>query len=74
MPRFAMFNARSEVVDDDKTALRTFYVWCQSVWKSLNSPSATISNPTGGSTVDTEARQAISDILTALKSHGIIEE
>lgn len=74
MHKFAMFNARSEIVNNDQTAHRTFYAWCQSVWRALNSPSAPISTPTGGSVVDTQARQAINDILTALKSQGIIEE
>ena len=32
----------------------------------------TIADPTGGSTVDAEARTAIISILTAMKTHGII--
>jgi hypothetical protein len=34
---------------------------------------AAIAAPTGGSTVDTEARVAIGEILTALRGHGLIE-
>lgn len=32
-----------------------------------------IAGPTGGSTVDTQARTAINSILSALRSHGLIE-
>jgi hypothetical protein len=40
--------------------------------KVLGSQQPTISNPTGGSTIDAESRTAITSILNALKSHGII--
>lgn len=33
---------------------------------------AAISGPTGGTTVDVEARTAINSILSALRAHGII--
>ncbi len=33
---------------------------------------AAIADPAGGTTVDTEARQAITAILTALRTHGLI--
>lgn len=34
---------------------------------------AAIGVPTGGSTVDTEARSAVGQILSALRTHGLIE-
>lgn len=74
MPKFAMFNARSEVVNDDKTAHRTFYAFCLAVWRVFNSPSAKIEAPTGGSTVDDEARTAINKIISAMEKFGITEE
>ena len=40
--------------------------------KVVGSQQATITNPIGGSTVDAEARSAISNIITALKNHGLI--
>ena len=40
--------------------------------KVVGSQQATILNPIGGSTVDAEARSAISSIITALKNHGLI--
>lgn len=40
--------------------------------KVVGSQQATILNPIGGSTVDAEARSAISNIITALKNHGLI--
>jgi len=38
----------------------------------VGSQQATIANPTGGSTIDAEARTAINSILTAIKTHGLI--
>lgn len=40
--------------------------------KVVGSQQGTIINPIGGSTVDAEARSAISNIISALKSHGLI--
>lgn len=40
--------------------------------KVLGPQLTAIAGPSGGSSVDTEARQAISSILTALRSHGLI--
>lgn len=40
--------------------------------KVVGSQQPTISNPAGGSTVDAESRTAISNIITALKNHGLI--
>lgn len=40
--------------------------------KVVGSQQATIANPTGGSTIDAEARASIVLILTALKAHGLI--
>lgn len=33
---------------------------------------AAITNPTGGATVDAEARTAITAVITALEAHGLI--
>lgn len=74
MPRFPIFNVRSEIVEDDKTANRTFYSFCLSIWKILNSPSAKISQPAGGSTVDSEARTAINKLIKVMEEHGFIKE
>lgn len=41
--------------------------------KVLGSRSAQITAPTGGATVDAEARAAIGQILTAMRTHGLIE-
>ena len=38
----------------------------------VGSQQATIANPTGGVTIDAEARTAVISILTALKAHGLI--
>ncbi len=39
----------------------------------ITSQQAAISSPSGGSTIDAEARTAINDILAALRTHGLIE-
>lgn len=39
----------------------------------IGAPAAAISEPSGGSTVDAEARQAISDIISALQSLGLTQ-
>ena len=41
--------------------------------KVVGSRSAAIPSPTGGATVDAEARAALGQILTAMRSHGLIE-
>lgn len=41
--------------------------------KVLGARSAAIGAPTGGATVDAEARTAIGQILTAMRGHGLIE-
>jgi hypothetical protein len=38
----------------------------------VGSQQATIANPTGGSTIDAEARTAINSIITAIKTHGLV--
>lgn len=38
----------------------------------IGSQQPTIANPTGGGTVDAQARTAVISILTAMKTHGII--
>jgi len=38
----------------------------------VTSQQAAISDPTGGSTVDTESRTTLSAVLSALRSHGLI--
>lgn len=38
-----------------------------------NAPLATISDPSGGMTVDSEARSAINDIIDRLQSLGLIQ-
>lgn len=40
--------------------------------KVVGTQQATIAAPTGGATVDSEARTAITSILTALKAHGLV--
>lgn len=39
-----------------------------------NAPLSSVAEPTGGSTVDSEARTAISTIITRLEDLGLIEE
>lgn len=73
MRKFPIFNAQSEITEDNK-ATNTFYTFCLAVWKALHNQSPKISAPTGGSTVDTEARQAINRILQALENFGITKE
>jgi hypothetical protein len=40
--------------------------------KVVGSQQSTITNPTGGSVIDVQARSTISNIITALKNHGLI--
>lgn len=74
MRRFPIFNARSEIVNNDKTATNTFYAFCLSLWNAHHTPLAKINKPTGGSVVDSEARTAINNIITALEKYGITKE
>lgn len=47
--------------------------YMQGTWvKILAAPQPAISDPSGGATVDVEARTAISSILTTLRAHGLI--
>ena len=73
MRRFPMFNAQSEITRDDK-ATNTFYSFCLAVWNALHNQSAKINAPTGGNVVDSEARTAINNIITALEKYGITKE
>jgi Protein of unknown function (DUF2793) len=41
--------------------------------KVIGARQAAITHPTGGSTIDVEARVAISAVITALKAHGMVE-
>lgn len=74
MRRFPIFNVRSEIVNDDKTATSTFYAFCLSLWNAHHTPLAKIDKPTGGEVVDSEARTAINKIITALEEYGITKE
>jgi Protein of unknown function (DUF2793) len=40
--------------------------------KVVGAPGAAVANPTGGTTVDSEARAAVLSILSALRTHGLI--
>ena len=48
----------------------SFYIGGEQV---VGSRAAAIDSPTGGATVDSEARLAINAILGALREHGLIE-
>jgi len=74
MPKISMFNATYPIVENEGIANRPFYTWCYNVWKFLTNQQAKISTPTGGDTVDVEARQAINDIIQALEKFGITKE
>ena len=74
MPKFPMFNTMLPIVEEDRTSNKVFYTWCRNVWQALTNQQAKITAPTGGDTVDTEARQAINDILQALENFGITKE
>ena len=74
MRKFPMFNARMEITNPDNTANKIFYGFCLAVWNALHNQSAKISAPTGGTTVDSEARTAINSIITALEKYGITKE
>ena len=50
----------------------TFAVRSGGAWKVGAQAAAAIPDPTGGATVDAEARTAIAAILAALRSHGLI--
>lgn len=70
MPKFSIINAREPIIEQNGSPTPVFYGFCRSVWNALNGNSS-ISAPTGGSTVDTEARQAIQQILDVLNQSGI---
>lgn len=74
MPKTPIFNVNMPIVEKDGTANRTFYKFCYDLWKTLTNQQAKITAPTGGTTVDAEARQAISDILQTLENFGITKE
>jgi hypothetical protein len=65
---FATFEA-SDISAQDINATGAFYVDDMQV---LTSQQAAIAAPTGGATVDTQARTAIGSILTAMETHGLI--
>jgi len=50
----------------------TFATYRAGAWEIGPQAAAAILNPSGGSTVDTEARTAIAAMLAALRSHGLI--
>ena len=50
----------------------TFAIHSGGAWKVGAQAAAAIPNPSGGATVDAEARTAIAAILAALRSHGLI--
>lgn len=70
MPKFSIINSREKIVDGEGNPTPTFYSFCRSIWNALNG-SVNITAPTGGSTVDTQARQAIQQILDVLKQSGL---
>lgn len=74
MPKFPIFNVNMPIVENDGTANRTFYKFCYDLWKSVTNTQAKITAPTGGETIDTEARQAINDIIQSLEKYGITKE
>lgn len=74
MPKIPMYNVVMPIVEQDGTANRTFYKFCYDLWKSLTNQQAKITAPTGGNTVDAEARQAINDIIQSLEKYGITKE
>lgn len=71
MPRFSIINAREKIVDNEGNPTPAFYSFCRSVWNALNSNAAKINVPTGGETVDTQARQAIKQIISILEQSGL---
>lgn len=70
MPRFSIINAREPIIEQNGSPTPVFYGFCRSVWNALNG-NISITAPTGGSTVDIEARQAIQQILDVLNQSGI---
>lgn len=72
MPKFPIINAREKIIEEEGSPTPAFYSFCRSIWNALNG-NVSISAPTGGTTVDTEARQAINNILETLKQSGMIK-
>ena len=70
MPKFSIINAREPIIEQNGSPTPVFYGFCRSVWNALNG-NTSITAPTGGSTVDTEARQAIQKILDVLNQSGL---
>ena len=70
MPKFSIINAREPIIEQNGNPTPVFYGFCRSIWNALNG-NTSITAPTGGSTVDTEARQAIQQILEVLNQSGI---
>ena len=50
----------------------TFAIYRAGAWEVGSQAAAAIVNPSGGATVDAEARTAIAAMLVALRSHGLI--
>lgn len=70
------------VRDEGRFAIRTHTGWRSDAWPAggvevggarvVGSQQAAIATPSGGMTVDAEARMAIEAILAALRTHGLI--
>lgn len=58
--------------------MTTQYKWLQTLKFGVNKTpverQAAIASPTGGTTADTEAREAIDAIIAALVAYGLVEE
>lgn len=65
---FSIFEA-SDISAQDINARGAFYVDDMQV---VGSQQAAITDPSGGTTVDSEARTAIGSILTTMRNHGLI--
>lgn len=71
MPKLGIFNAANEIVNQDGTPTRVFYQFCRGLWNIFNTNTPKITAPSGGDVVDTQARQAIEQILNVLENSGL---